>query len=421
MPLGWISRDGKILILSRAVRMFAQGFIAVILAVYLADLGFSLVQIGFYFSVGVGGSAFLAVVAGLVGERVGRRRLLILFTLLTGASGLALVLTDSVTLLLVFAFLGSMSGVAGGATGAAQPLEQASLADAAAPGRRTDLYAVYRMSAAGAAAFGALAAGIPSVLQGSFDVGESASFKAMFVAFVALLGLSALLYGLLSPAVEADPGHRGWTNPLRLPSRRTIFTLSALFSVDNFAGSLLIQSLVAYWFNTRFGLELGSLALVFFGSQLLAAMSLWAAAKVANRIGMINTMVFTHIPGSLFLIGATFAPTAWLAVVFWQLRSLLSQMDVPPRDAYTMAVVGPEERVAMASMNMVGRSAAGTIGPTVATALWQTVSASAPFIGCAVLKIGYDLSLYFMFRNVRPPEEQVSGPVATGTAEPAES
>ena len=220
-----------------------------------------------------------------------------------------------------------------------------------------------------------------------------------------MLLVVALLYGLLSSGVEVKDEARQWVNPLTLPSRRIIFTLTALFSVDHFAGSLLLQSLVAYWFSTRFGLELGELALVFFFSHVLAATSLWLAARIAARIGLINTMVFTHIPANLFLIAAAFAPTGALAVVFWQLRSFLSQMDVPTRTSYTMSVVGPEERVAMAGIHIVGRSVSGIGGPYIATALWQAVSASAPLIGCAALKIAYDIALFFMFRNVKPPQE----------------
>ena len=175
--------------------------------------------------------------------------------------------------------------------------------------------------------------------------------------------------------------------------------------MDRFAGVLLMQSLVAYWFNTRFDLQLESLAFIFFFSQVLADISLWVAAKLADRVGLINTMVFTHIPSSLFLIAAAFAPIAWMAVVFWQLRSFLGQMDVPTRDSYTMAVVAPNERGAMASVQSVGTSASATVAPYAATALWSIFSASAPFISCAVLKISYYLSLYFMFRNVKPSEE----------------
>ena len=406
LPLAWVSRDGKIIILARSVRTFAQGSIAVLFAVYLDMLGFTLTQIGVFFSFGVAGAALFAFLVSLIAEKAGRRRTLIALTLMTAAAGVVMVLTDDVLVLTAFAFLGYLSGVGGGGGAQpTQPMEQASLADAASDDRRTDLFAVYGIVSTSAAAVGALAAGLPDVIQGQLGLTELAAFKAMFIAFVVLLVVVALLYGMLSSGVEARPEARHWVNPLTLPSRRIIFTLAALFSVDHFAGSLLLQSLVAYWFNTRFGLELGTLALVFFFSHVLAAISLWLAARIAARIGLINTMVFTHIPASLFLIAAAFAPTATLAVLFWQLRSFLSQMDVPTRTSYTMAVVGPEERVAMAGIHIVGRSVSGIGGPAIATALWQTVSASAPLVGCAVLKIAYDISLYFMFRNVKPPEE----------------
>jgi MFS family permease len=168
---------------------------------------------------------------------------------------------------------------------------------------------------------------------------------------------------------------------------------------------MVMQSLVAFWFSTKFGLDVSSLAFVFFLSHVLTAVSLWLAAKISNRFGLLNTMVFTHIPSSFFLIAAAFAPTAWAAILFWQLRSFLGQMDTPARDSYTMAVVGPEERVAMASIHMVGRSATGAVGPSATTALWSVFSAGVPLVSAAVLKIAYDLTLYAMFRNVRPPEE----------------
>ncbi len=418
LPLAWVNRDGKIIILARSVRTFAQGSIAVLFAVYLDLLGFSLTQIGVFFSFGVAGAAFFAFLVSLIAEKIGRRRVLIALTLLTAAAGVVLVLTSDVVVLTAFAFLGYLSGVGGGGGAQpTQPLEQASLADASSDDRRTDLFAVYGIVSTSAAAVGALAAGLPDVFQSYFGVSEIDSFKAMFVGFVVMLLVVALLYGLLSPGVEVKDEARQWVNPLTLPSRRIIFTLTALFSVDHFAGSLLLQSLVAYWFSTRFGLDLGALALVFFFSHVLAATSLWLAARIAARIGLINTMVFTHIPANLFLIAAAFAPTGTLAVVFWQLRSFLSQMDVPTRTSYTMAVVGPEERVAMAGIHIVGRSVSGIGGPYLATALWQAVSASAPLIGCAVLKIAYDIALYFMFRNVKPPEE-AARTASRGSASP---
>ena len=404
LSLGWVNRDGKLIIVTRGVCTFAYSSIAVLLALYLDKLGFSLLQIGFFLSAGVAGSAFFAFLVSLISEKAGRRRLLVTFTLMSAVAGLALVFFDDFLPLVFVAFLGSITGGAA-AGGAVQSLEQASLTDTAPSERRTDLFAIYRIIALGGAALGTLAAGLPTIYQNTFGMSEIYAYKVMFVSFALFLLVGVLLYSLLSSAVEVGGSEQRWSNPLRLPSRRLIFTLTGLFSLDHFAGSLVLQSLAAYWFYTKFGLELESLALVFFFSQLLAAISLWLAAKLANHIGLINTMVFTHIPSSLFLIAATFAPTAWIAVLFWQLRSFLGQMDVPTRQSYTMSVVQPNERVAMASIHVVGRSVSGTIGPSVATALWQALSASVPLITCGVLKIIYDLSLYFMFRNVKPPQE----------------
>jgi len=404
-PLQWLNRDGKLLILARALCNCAHGSIAVLIALYLDKLGFGLIQIGVFLSAGVAGSAVFAFITTLVSERVGRRRLLVLFTLMSASAGLALVFTRDYPILLLFAFVGSISGAVGGASGSTQPLEQASLPDTAPPEKRTDLFAIYRIIGLSGVAIGTLAAGLPPIYQKVFGVTEIDSYRIVFIAITLFLLIASIFYRLLSPSIEVGGTEQKWINPLRLPSRRIIFTLTGLFSLDHFAGSLFMQSLAAYWFYSKFGLKLESLALVFFFSQILAAISLWLAAKLANRIGLINTMVFTHIPSSLFLIAAAFAPTPWLAILFWQLRAFLSMMDVPTRDSYTMSVVQPNERVAMAGIHIVGRSISGTFGPSIATGLWQVFSATVPLLGCAILKITYDLSLYFMFRNVKPPQE----------------
>jgi len=400
--LSWINRDGKLVILSLGIRALAQNSASVILALYLDKLGYSLVEIGAFLSAGVAGSATLTFVVSLIAERVGRRRLMVLFAALTGAAGLAMVFVNSFIALMFIAFFGNVG--AGGASPAA-PLEQASLSDTASPGKRTDLFAFYRISGLAGATLGALAAGLPPLLQRSFSFSELASFKAMYVGFSAVLLAAAFMYALLSPAIEVGQTQQRWANPLKLPSRKLILTLTGLFALDSFAGSLLAQSLASYWFYTKFGLALKDLALVFSFSNVLGAISLWVAAKLANRIGLINTMVFTHIPGSLFLIAAAFIPIPGLVIVFWQLRAFFSMMDVPTRDSYTMSMVQPRERVAMAGINTVGRSIAGTVAPVTATALWQAFSASVPIVGCAVLKITYDISLFFMFRNVKAPQE----------------
>lgn len=403
LTLNWINRDGKLIIVIRGLCTFAQSTIAVLLAIYLEKLGLSLTQIGAFLSAGVAGSAFFAFIVSFIADRVGRKRLLIIFTLLSAGTGIALVFIDNFLLLLLFAFIGSLTGR--GAMGPVGPLEQASLAETTLSQKRTDLYAVYRIIAVVGAALGALAVGLPVLLQNSAGLDEIISYKVMFIGYACLLLIGVFLYNLLSPSIEVGSTEQRWANPMKLPSRRIIFTLTGLFSLDHFAGSLFMESLAAYWFYTRFGLELESLALVFFASHILTAISLWTAAKLANRIGLINTMVFTHIPSSIFLIVAAFAPTSWIAIIFWQLRAFFSQMDVPTRDSYTMSIVQPSERVAMASIHIVGRSIMGTVGPLVGTLLWQALAASAPLIGCSVLKITYDLSLYFMFRNVKPPHE----------------
>ena len=403
----WVSRDARLIISARGIRTFAQSFVAVLLALYLTELGFSLVQIGALLSVGVAGVAFLAFVVGLISARVGRRPLLVTFSLVSAAAGLALFFIDQFVALLIVVFVGSLStGAGGGGESPAQPLEVASLPDTAPDEKRTDLFAIYGIVARTGTALGALAAGLPALYQDTFGLSTVDAYKLMFVGFAALQLVGALLYSFLSPAVEGPATQGRWTNPLKLPSRRRIFTLTGLFSVDTFSTSMVMQSLMAYWFFTKFGLAVESLAFIFFFSHVLTAVSLWLAAKIANRIGLLNTMVFTHIPSSIFLIAAAFAPAAWVAVVFIQLRSFFGQMDVPTRESYTMAVVGPEERVAMASTQVVGRSATGAVGPSVTTALWNAFSAAVPLVSSAVLKIGYDLSLYAMFRNVRTPEEE---------------
>lgn len=403
-PFHWLGRDARIISTARGLRTFGQSTVVILLALYLHALGLTLLQIGAVLSVDVAGTALLAVGVTLATGKTGRRRMLVALMLLSAAASATVGLTHSFPVLVAAIFLGNFTAGAG-AGGPLQPLELASLAEVAPPQRRTQLLALNAIIAALTTALGSLAAGLPVVMGRSFSLGEVDAYRALFGLYALLQLVSALLYSRLSPAIEGAVAGRRWTNPLRLKSRRRIFTLTALFSMDHFAGSLIVQSLVAYWFATRFGISLGSLSVVFFFSSVLTALSLWAAAKIADRIGLLNTMVFTHIPSSLFLIAAAFSPVAWMAVTFWQLRALLGQMDVPTRDSYTMAVVEPDERVAMAGIHGVGRSLAGVIGPSLGTALWNAVAASVPFVACGVLKIGYDLALYAMFRKVKPPEE----------------
>ena len=400
----WVARDAALIIAARALHTFAQGALAVLLGVYLAAAGLSPFQTGLFFSLGFAGTAALSLVSALASERVGRRGLLTAYTALAALGGAALAASDDPIILLAVAFAGAFTGAAGN-VGPTQSLEQAALAGVAPPSRRTELFALYRVAAAVAAALGALAAGLPAALEAWAGMGELASLRLVLAMLVGVRLGVGVLFALLSGEVEAARERREWVNPLRLPSRRRIFTLTGLFSLDHLAGAIIVRGLLALWFSERFGLDLAELAALFFGAQVVSIGALWAAGKVAKRIGLINTMTWAHLPSALLLIGVAFSPWAWLAVALLLARSLFDQMDVPARDSYIMAVVEPGERVAMGSVHILGRSVAGTIGPTLSAGVLQSVAFSAPLVGSALLKAAYVLSLWAMFKNVRPPEE----------------
>jgi MFS family permease len=401
--LSWVDADARLVIAARATRSFAQSAVAVLIAIYLGLHGFSLVQVGTFLTIGAVGAALAAVVAGVLGDAVGRRRTLVTLSCLMALAGIVLVVSESFPVLLIAACVGNLSGfVGGGGTG---PLEQAVLAVSVTLQRRTDLFALGSIAGTIAGSLGALAAGMPTLLQRAFGLGALASFRPMFVAYTGLAVITALLYSRLSRRVELPSGEARWTNPFTLPSRGRIFTLAGLFTVDSFGTGLIVQSLASYWFFTRFGLQPGSLGTLFFASSILTAISLWVAAGLARRIGLLNTIVFTHIPSSLFLIAVPFVPEAWMAIALWLLRAFFVQMDAPTSQSYTMAVVAPAEQTAMASATTMTRSAGLAAGPSVGTALWTALGPSAPFLVGGTVKIAYDLTLWWMFRRVKPPEE----------------
>lgn len=400
----WITRDAALIIAARVLHAFTQGLLSVLLGVYLLELGQSEFQIGLFFSMGFAGIAALSFIATFISERVGRRTLLIVYTGMTLAGVVVLVTTANPLLLLAFAFVGSLTG-AGGNVGATQSLEQAAVAGVVTPARRTELFALYRTAAGSAAALGTLAAGLPVLLQSFGGLDELASFRVVLWALVVMRLAIGALFLLLSSQVEAEQEKREWVNPLRLPSRGRIFALTAFFSLDHLAGAVVVRALLSLWFIERFGLDLASLAFLFFGAQLIGVGSLWVAGKIANRIGLINTMTWAHLPSGLLMIAVAFAPWGWLAVGLLLFRSLFDQIDVPARDSYIMSVVQPHERVAMASIHIVGRSISGTIGPTLSTGVLQAIALSGPLVGSGFLKTAYVLSLYFTFRNVRAPQE----------------
>ena len=406
MPLEWINRDGKLIILSRAFRLFAQGSISILLVIYLKQVGFSLIQVGFFISSGVLGAAVFSILVAVVGDAIGRRHLLIFFSASRIVAGVALAITHSFPLLVVIGFITAFVG-SGGGGGAAQPVAQASLADTAPADRRNDLYAVYNTFGVGGGAIGALFAGLPVLLQNTFDFSELSSFKFMMFWYAFFNLIAALLAAMLSPAVEVSvsKGGRRWVNPLTLPSRRKIFMAGGLFSVEHFATSLVVQGLVAFWFFEKFEIQLDSLALIFFASNIGAASSFWVGAKLANRFGLINTMVLTHLPSGLLLIAIPFVPEAWMAIVIWLLFVLGQRMSMPMRLSYTMAIVEPHERLAMATLSRMGHNVSMASGPPIATFLYSFAATAVPFVASGVIQMSGDLLLYAKFRNVKPPEE----------------
>ena len=359
----FVPRSAWWVIAARGLRAFGYGFLSVGLAIFLTDKGLGLGAVGLFLSAGVVGGALWAFGLGALVARFGRRRSLVGLTLISAGFSAALLATDSPGWLVVFSLLGSLSGVGGaGGTGPAQPLEQAILADACPPTRHASLFALYRFVASLATAAGGLAAGIPGGLASAGVLSITSGLSYLVAAFACCLLAVAWLYSRLPDGVEAEAAQPPWTNPLNTPSRPLILRLNALFGVDQLGSSLVPTALLTYWFHTEFGLELGELALLAASAHLLSAFSMLVSARLSARIGYVRTMVFSHLPASLMLVALPFAPSAPVAVALWLGRGLLSQMDIPARDALIMAAVPPDERVAMASVHLMGRNGMGTRG-----------------------------------------------------------
>ncbi|CAB3741953.1 MFS transporter [Paraburkholderia rhynchosiae] len=385
------------LLAARGLRGICDGFIAVLLPVYLLRLGFGQLAVGLISTTTLFGSALATVLVGLVGNRFALRVLLLFAAALMMATGLAFASLSSLWPLLVVAFIGTLNPSSGDVS-LFLPLEHARLAESAHGDARTSLFARYSLVGALSAAVGALAASLPDRFAAHLGTSELCAMRIMFVVY-ALAGLAILLLYLHLPMRES-PGQVARA-PLG-PSRAIVIRLALLFSVDAFAGGLLVNSLLALWLIQRFGLALDTAGLFFFWTGILSAGSQLAAVPLSRKIGLLNTMVFTHIPSSLCLIAAAFSTSLPLSLALLLARSALSQMDVPTRSAYVMSVVTPEERPAAASFTAVPRSLASALAPTLSGALMGLGWLAVPLVACGVLKIAYDLSLLAAFRHVRP-------------------
>jgi MFS family permease len=386
---------------ARALRDFGDGFVAVLLAVYLTQLGLGALQVGIIATAALLGSALMTLAIGVFGAHHAERTLLILASGLMVATGLAFAASQSYAVLLLVAFVGTINPSAGSVS-VFVPLEHSLLAGGVRDTDRTRMFATYSLVGALAAAAGSLAAASPELLQATGWT-RLGSLKAMFVAY-SLLGVAGGLLYWSVPRAAATAGVVPRT-PLG-PSRRIVYRLAALFSIDAFAGGFAVQSLLALWLFSKFGMSLAAAAAFFFWSGLLAAFSFPAAAWLSRRIGLVNTMVFTHIPANLCLIGAALASNLDVALALLLARAVLSQMDVPARSSYVMAVVTPPERAAAASVTSVPRSLAAAASPALAGALFAAGFADWPFIICGALKTAYDFALLWSFGKVKAPEEQ---------------
>jgi len=407
-PSAVLTRDGRLLFATRIARLFGYGFLSVVLVLYLFAMGYGAFEVGLLLTLTLVGDAAISLWLTTHADRIGRRRVLLAGAGLMVLAGIVFLLSSDLWVLVLAATIGVISP-SGNEVGPFLAVEQAALSQTVADRQRTRVFGWYNLAGSFATATGALAAGVLG--QGLQAAGQSPleSYRAIILGY-ALVGVAlAVLFWMLSPAIEA-PVVVDESVATRLGLHRSqgvVARLAALFALDAFAGGFVIQSIVSYWFATRFGMSVGALGALFFAANILAGVSALLAAPLAARIGLINTMVFTHLPSNVLLILIPFMPTAPLAVALLLVRFSISQMDVPTRQSYTMAVVDPDERSAAAGVTGIARSVGAAVSPSLAAPLVAGVGLGGlPFVVGGSLKIVYDLLLYRGFRARRPPEER---------------
>lgn len=409
--LAALTSDGRLLFSTRIVRLFAYGFLSVVLVLYLAQAGLSQQEIGWLLTWTLVGDAIISLgIAGLA-DQVGRRQMLLLGAGLMILAGVVFALTGNIVFLTLAAVIGTISP-SGAEVGPFLSIEQAILPQTAPDHHRTQVFAWYNLTGSFSTALGALAGGLLAQLLQNLGNTPLESYRMVVIGY-ALLGLVlGGLFSRLSPVAEvphrSKPGGGGVSNRHfgLHRSRQIVLKLSALFMLDAFAGGLVVQSLIAYWFYLRFEVEPGGLGVIFFAANILAGLSALVAARLAARIGLINTMVWTHIPSNFLLMIVPLMPNLPLTIAVLLLRFSISQMDVPTRQSYIMAVVDPDERSAAAGATTIARTAAVAAAPVLTGALLSASLWSLPFFIAGGLKIMYDLLLYRSFRSLKPPEER---------------
>ena len=393
----------------RGMRAFGDGYVSLLLPVYLLSLGFTAFEVGVIATGTLLGSGVLTLTIGLHAYRFRYRALLLAAAALMTVTGFAFATFDAFWPLMIVAVVGTLNPSSGDVS-VFLPLEHSMLAKIVDDKRRTSVFARYSLVGALVGAAGALFAGAPELAARDFSWNAQRAYQAMF-ALYGVLGIAcALIYRRLPPAVESDV--EAPAMPLAR-SKRVVYVLAALFSLDAFGGGFIVQSLLALWLYEKYQLSMAVAGTIFFWTGVFSALSYLVATRIANRIGLVNTMVFTHLPSSVLLILVPFAPTLAWAVALLLVRSALSQMDVPTRSSYVMAVVDPTERAAAASVTSVPRSLASAASPLIAGYLLEASTFGWPLIVAGVIKIVYDLLLLVNFRSVRPPEERRDSTVST--------
>jgi MFS family permease len=403
--------DIRLLFATRIVRMFSYGLLAVVLVLYLSEAGLSDPEIGLLLTLTLLGDTLISLWITTRADRVGRKRMLLIGAGLMLFAGALFAVTRNFYLLLLAATIGVISP-SGNEVGPFLAIEQSALAQTLPGAKRTQVFAWYQLAGSLATALGSLAGGgLAQILQNGGATPLS-SYRAIILVYASLGFVLVALFTFISARVEVPRNENGTAkfNLLGLGgSSQTVFKLAALFSVDAFAGGFVVQSIVAYWFHTRYGVDPGMLGAIFFGANIFAGISALSAAWIARRVGLLNTMVFTHVPSNILLILVPLMPNLPLAITMLLLRFSISQMDVPTRQSYTLAVVSPEERSSAAGVTGIARTLGASLAPIFSASLIGIPAlAGAPFIISGVLKLIYDFSLYLNFKAIKPQEEQTS-------------
>jgi len=413
MALKALTRDAWLLFVTRFARLFAYGSLSVILVFYLLGLGLTEVQSGLVLTLTLAGDVVVSLLLTTRADRIGRRRMLVIGAILMAAAGLAFASTRNLFFLILAGTIGVISP-SGNEVGPFLSIEQAALTHIVPTTARTEIFAWYTLAGSLATALGALLGGFVTQALQRTSLTTVASYRAVVLVYAALGILLAFLFTRLSALVEVGAVPEGTVPAASVAtvfgitrSRNVVLKLSSLFALDSFAGGFVVQSFAAYWFYLRFGVAPATLGAIFFWANVFAGISALVATRLAARIGLIRTMVFTHLPSNILLILVPLMPNLSLAVLVLLLRFSISQMDVPARQSYTMAVVPAAERSAAGGFTGVARTTGAAISPLFVGFLFAKPSLiNAPFFLAGTLKISYDLLLYYSFRTLRPPEEQ---------------